>query len=524
MVVPAYNAGPYLERCLQSLLEQTLDRSRYDVIVVDDGSTDGTGERLDRAAREHPGLIRVEHIANSGWPGRPRNLGTDLSTREYVFYCDADDWLLPDALRIMLDRAITDNADIVLVRPVGNRRAVPQALYESGDYCTSWRETPGVFGTLTCQRAFRREFLREQDVRFAEGRVRLEDYLFMTKAYLRSERISIVGSQPCYVFERRDDGANLTSSTSATEDEYFDSVEKIIDIVLAETEPGPQQDVALDRVVRSEVIGPLSRPPLLRKPPEVQAEALAHGRRLLATKVPASAVARLDVLTRHRARLVERGDLAAITRQIESDEAVTLSAFITEVSWEDTRLQVGLALAMERGDEVVYLERDGDTLIRPRPSADDEPVDVTTTFARSGGRVHLRSRDHSEEWRVAVTVQAAAEDAAAGQPLQWSGTVSIDPLTAAGGKPLRPGVWDVLIAFGSCGYSRTARPRLPEGRDEVEPPTVVQAGRRMRPYWTQKATLALSMRVAAPAARPAPAKPRSEKTTVTTSSSRTMRR
>ena len=60
------------------MLDQSLPDDGYEAIFVDDGSTDGTGERLDALAAEHDQL-RVEHIPNSGWPGRPRNVGTDLA-------------------------------------------------------------------------------------------------------------------------------------------------------------------------------------------------------------------------------------------------------------------------------------------------------------------------------------------------------------------------------------------------------------------------------------------------------------
>ena len=62
------------------------------MIFVDDGSTDGTRRRLDALAAEHD-HVRVEHIPNSGWPGRPRNVGLDLARGEFVYFVDNDDWL-----------------------------------------------------------------------------------------------------------------------------------------------------------------------------------------------------------------------------------------------------------------------------------------------------------------------------------------------------------------------------------------------------------------------------------------------
>jgi poly(ribitol-phosphate) beta-N-acetylglucosaminyltransferase len=102
------------------LLRQTLSTDRYEVVFVDDGSTDGSGARLDEVAAEHPKLVRVLHTPNSGWAGRPRNLGTDAARHTYVFYCDADDWMPEYALETLLERAERDRSDVATTAPRGS--------------------------------------------------------------------------------------------------------------------------------------------------------------------------------------------------------------------------------------------------------------------------------------------------------------------------------------------------------------------------------------------------------------------
>ncbi|MGI8621977.1 MAG: glycosyltransferase family 2 protein, partial [Solirubrobacteraceae bacterium] len=118
VVVPVYNPGPDLDDLVRSVLGQSLPRDEYEVIFVDDGSTDGTGARLDALAAEHH-VVRAEHIPNSGWPGRPRNVGTDLARGEYVLYVDNDDWLGPQALERLHAVAVADGADVVVGKVVG---------------------------------------------------------------------------------------------------------------------------------------------------------------------------------------------------------------------------------------------------------------------------------------------------------------------------------------------------------------------------------------------------------------------
>ena len=77
VIVPVYNPGSHIDDCISSLLGQSLPPEEYEIIFVDDGSTDETPARLDALAEEHP-HVHVRHIENSGWPGRPRNLGIDI--------------------------------------------------------------------------------------------------------------------------------------------------------------------------------------------------------------------------------------------------------------------------------------------------------------------------------------------------------------------------------------------------------------------------------------------------------------
>ncbi|MBE9499941.1 glycosyltransferase family 2 protein [Streptomyces sp. GKU 257-1] len=85
VITPAYNALPCIERCVESVAHQVFEPGATEMIVVDDGSTDGTSAIVDRLAARHPNLLRVIHQENSGSPSGPRNLGLDLANGRYVF-------------------------------------------------------------------------------------------------------------------------------------------------------------------------------------------------------------------------------------------------------------------------------------------------------------------------------------------------------------------------------------------------------------------------------------------------------
>jgi cellulose synthase/poly-beta-1,6-N-acetylglucosamine synthase-like glycosyltransferase len=84
VIVPVYNVEAYLRECLDSVVGQTLGFDRIELIAIDDGSTDGSGRMLDAYAARCP--MTVRHEPNSGGAGRPRNVGLDLATGQYVFF------------------------------------------------------------------------------------------------------------------------------------------------------------------------------------------------------------------------------------------------------------------------------------------------------------------------------------------------------------------------------------------------------------------------------------------------------
>ena len=93
VIVPVYNVENYIEQALNSLLGQTL--SDLEIIAVDDGSSDKSGEILDQYAQEYPQRIEVLHIQNSG-AGNARNEGLKRAKGKYIGFLDSDDWVAED--------------------------------------------------------------------------------------------------------------------------------------------------------------------------------------------------------------------------------------------------------------------------------------------------------------------------------------------------------------------------------------------------------------------------------------------
>src|SRR5262245_43071865 len=181
VIIPVYNPGRYLDDCIASLLRQDMPAEEFEAIFVDDGSTDDSPRRLDELAATHAHM-RVIHQDNSGWSGKPRNVGIDAARGEYVYFVDNDDWLGDQALRRIYERANARASDIVSGKMVGKSRPARREPVRQ----TTPRATLAnslIIDRVTPQKLFRKALLDKHGLRFPEGRRRLEDHGFVIAAY-----------------------------------------------------------------------------------------------------------------------------------------------------------------------------------------------------------------------------------------------------------------------------------------------------------------------------------------------------
>lgn len=111
VILPIYKVEPYIERCVRSLMEQTLDDIEF--IFVDDASPDDSVNMARRIVAEYNRNVRfITHTVNKGLPGA-RNTGLAAATGDFIFHCDSDDWLEKDMLEKMVKSAKDKNSDFV---------------------------------------------------------------------------------------------------------------------------------------------------------------------------------------------------------------------------------------------------------------------------------------------------------------------------------------------------------------------------------------------------------------------------
>jgi poly(ribitol-phosphate) beta-N-acetylglucosaminyltransferase len=455
VVIAVFDPGEVIAPCIESLLGQTMPPGDLEVIFVDDGSTDATPAMLDRLADEHE-HVHVVHQENSGWPGKPRNVGLDTASGDFVMFMDQDDALGVEAMQRMYDAGARNQADMVIGKVTSDFRPVPHFVWRNSiEKCTI--RDHDLIHSLTPHKMFRREFLVDSGIRFPEGKRRLEDQLFMVRSYLAARCVSIVADYPCYFYLKRGDGRN---SASALPDprSYYGYLREILDVIDETVEAGAFRDSLRRRFYRGEMLGRLGYGRLSAGDPDYRADLFAEIRRLALERFPDTVPAGLEAQHRVRAALVREGRLDDLVDFAGRVQQVTATATVEHVQWRDGVLHadVDAGLVLPDGSPVQLVRRDGRYVLDPRLVDGLVPDEVAEADAAGvTAEVIVYNRDSAVEWFVPAQVQVVPPaDADAPATIQVRAHLSIDPLAAAGGAALKPGVWAFMLRVRGCGFVR----------------------------------------------------------------------
>jgi poly(ribitol-phosphate) beta-N-acetylglucosaminyltransferase len=502
LVVPVYNPGEYLGPCIDSLISQSMPSDEFEIIFIDDGSTDETPALLDELAATHQN-VRVIHQPNSGWPGQPRNVGLDAAQGEYLFFCDHDDWLGTEALERLYDFATDCESDIVLPKMAGLQRRIPRMVFtQTIRQCTV--SDSAIMDSLTPHKLFRRDFLNEHHIRFAEGKRRLEDHLFVVTCYLMAKIVSIYADYTCYFHILRRDLANAGLRKTNWRG-YFNNLADALDVVLAHTDPGAERDHIFRRWLQVEMVQRLSGRRWLRYSDEEAAALFSNAHRIASRYFGEGVVDLLQPMQQRIARALIAGDQEQVRRVAEQAAPWAAYPSVLQVCWVDGSLQISgtvqlsdiapegktavpaaeesaeageaaspeaepsddtveAAEAVEEKDiveeaEAIFADMPEEPLIEKRFAAlvdDAAPEVLWLGMATSPVRLDLTERRTGETWPVRATVHRMGLAAAF--------SAAIDPNTVAAGARLPDGLWDLNVHFGVMGLGMRRRATLTKER------------------------------------------------------------
>ncbi|WP_169808891.1 glycosyltransferase family 2 protein [Microtetraspora fusca] len=452
VVVSTCDAGPAsnaMDACVRSVLEQSLPADRYEVIFADDGSSDGTRERLDAVAATCEN-VRVLHLDHSGGPARGRNVALSLVRGDYVYFMNQHDRLEHSALQNMYGMAVRAGADVLVGRLVGE--GTPLSAF------TGSRERADVIrdrllALPTAHKLFRVGFLAENQIRFPDRP--LAEEAFVTHAYLAAAVISIHAGQICCRVaapreDPREDPAALVGG-----------LRTILDIVEAYTPPGQRRDRIQAHWFR--VLG-------LRRLGGARFEAMGEHRRaalftrlrdLAAERLPARLDAYLPVHLRARAALLRAGRQEELARLVAASRGTRLYAELQEVHWDQSVLTMDLAVEIvdAGGTPLRFHAENGRLHWRPPVPLEGllapEMADVTEAARRARMEVYVRDAESGVVYFLPVTSTVQHARDGDGVRVWAAGQARLDIGSAALGRPLRPGLWEVHVRMRGVHPART---------------------------------------------------------------------
>ncbi len=216
VVVIGYNDAVHIPEAVASALAQ--GPAVTEVIAVDDCSTDGTGDLLDRLAAAEPRLTALRRTTNSGGCGTPRNDGIAAAGGAYLMFLDSDDVLPPGAVPALLAAAREHDADVTAGRCV--RRELPDGretpwrpeLHERAAVVARPADDPRLADdTLCVNKLYRTAFLREHAITFPDGRFVYEDFVFTARVQAAAPRVALI-TETVYVWHVRRTARQLSIS------------------------------------------------------------------------------------------------------------------------------------------------------------------------------------------------------------------------------------------------------------------------------------------------------------------------
>ncbi|WP_257141987.1 glycosyltransferase [Streptomyces sp. sk226] len=462
VIIGAYNAMPYLTKTLTSVVEQTIGRDRLEIITVNDGSTDGTGDELERFAAQYPGLFQVFHQENSGGPSAPRNKGLDHARGKFVFFLDADDYLGEEALERMLAMAEKNNTDVVLGKMVGvNGRGAPASMFRRNQPRTDVFNSR-VYWALNPLKLIRRELIEKHELRFPLGYKTCEDQLFTGMIYLKADGISVVADYDCLFIVKRDDGGNITTTTRGA-DTRIRVLELMVDMVEKEVPAGPDRDGLMNRHLSIDMFHALIH--LARESdPELQKKNYQQLAALLERSYPDSLKAQVNAITRLRCELIRRGMLQETIELEKVDREHRSTGVQPDVLVEGDRAYTRLPFFRDADRGIPDEIYDVTTALQDRHQLDSVTVDGSVLKITGHAYVRrvsqdaaatelvLRERGSKVEHRFPTTVLATPELGAGkedGGKYRYPAagfSAEIDLANAVDGSRLPKGLWDVLVA------------------------------------------------------------------------------
>ena len=210
VIMPIYNDAEYLENSLNSVISQTVGFENIELILIDDKSTDGSRDILEKYSKEYPNIKTVFLDENSGCPGFPRNIGIKSATSDYIMFIDADDEYFPEICDKLYNTIISEDTDVVGCDwlETDNYSTVRSSLSSDGVVVGDEIVYIGGYAIWMC--IFKKSIILDNSIYFPNLSVAV-DLVFTLTYFLHSKKLIYLKDFVGYHYIRRDNSVSATS-------------------------------------------------------------------------------------------------------------------------------------------------------------------------------------------------------------------------------------------------------------------------------------------------------------------------
>lgn len=198
IIIPAYNVENYIDKCLNSLVKQSL--KDIEIIVVNDGSTDGTQKVIDKYAKKYSNVISLEK--ENGGVSEARNLGLKKATGEYIGFLDSDDWIDKDMYKKMYQKAISEDFDIVACDTEAIFPEKKQYISSNikNDFVSNKELMIDAYAVIW-NKIYKKDLIK--GITFKKGMNFCEDVEFLYMVYSKAKKIGVI-KEPLHNYLQRE--------------------------------------------------------------------------------------------------------------------------------------------------------------------------------------------------------------------------------------------------------------------------------------------------------------------------------
>ena len=220
VIVPAFNAESYLSSCIKSIQEQTYPL--LEILVIDDGSIDSTGDIADRLALSDS-RIRVFHQKNCG-VSRSRNMGIRHSNGDFLCFIDADDRIESSFLEELMNSCLLYSTDFSFCDILLEEKD-RKVIHNTWSPCNNYSDTIHAmfldgWGGVSVNKLYRKKFLCSNNIHYPEDICYCEDFVFSAQVLLSTTKISKI-QKPLYIYNRCNEYSSTYSFNKEKEESGF---------------------------------------------------------------------------------------------------------------------------------------------------------------------------------------------------------------------------------------------------------------------------------------------------------------